>query len=91
METEQQKRLKHAIAVVCEWEEPAPATELHVVFSDLMDLDQSKDIELWDELRRALAENPELKYPVHRRQVGSTAHPLRYWWWDPKNWSTDNE
>lgn len=88
MATAQQRELKHAIAVISEWDESAPDQEVAAVFSDLMELDQEKDKELWNKFKSSLASNKDLESPRIRSQISQPILSWKgYWWWNPKNWN----
>ncbi len=68
---------------------------IHVLFDmfyrfTLFDMD--KNTVLWKEFREALAANDYLKDKEARRFLTSKKFAKQgYWWWDPENWTLEEE
>ena len=81
----QRQSLKRYIGIISAFNQDKIITELESVFINLQYLDQTKNIDLWLELRTALSKNKAL----HDDEVSSiladcTLAKDGYWWYSPE-------
>ncbi len=82
------RQLKHEINIVRGWDLDRNPAEVESSFLHLMDLDQQQHIDLWDELREALARNDDLRHPEVLKFLDRTDLAEEgYWWYDPGQWT----
>ncbi len=78
--------LRGAVSVLRDWRLDKVPNEVESVFSALEDLDQSRNLDLWQQLRATLATNEALR---HLELLKYTRDEERaaagYWWYHPAN------
>ncbi len=82
------ERLNWAIDLLGDWKAEYTWAEVEHVFMYLNELDQSKNLDLWEELRRVMGSNEAL----HERELlrflrSDTLAGRGYWWFAPDHWA----
>lgn len=84
--TELQQLTSH-IRTIQNWTNEQSVLALQDVFISLNELDQQINNEKWDELKKALAENKELRDTDVQQFLSRKALAKKgYWYWNPENW-----
>ncbi len=83
MATDQAERLELAIKSVASWRATMPPEGIYSVFEELEDLDQSKNKELWDELKVAIEENEAFNWEPFQKFMKRFKKRAKegFWWW----------
>ena len=83
MATDQKQRLTNFIEIIQTWRASRLPDEILMVFESLEELDQKKDIELWDKLAAAITENKEFSWKPFQRYLEpyiKKAKEEHFWW-----------
>ena len=81
---QQAEDLKRYIRIIWDWQSDRLPDEIFSVFSNLETLDQTKNRDLWDGLRKVIRENKEFNWKPFQQFIKPFRKRARegYWWWD---------
>lgn len=92
MAQNQRQLLEQTVDQVRTWDadERSPAS-LEYLFFELNQADQSRNTDLWGQLREALSASAELKRKDPARFFDRPGLARQgYWWWDPEAWVVES-
>jgi hypothetical protein len=88
----EREELRREIRIVRQWDFSRMPNGVESAFLRLEDLDQSRNNDLWDELRHTLAENEHRRHPKLLKFIERPERAEQeYWWYDPAEWSLQAE
>ena len=79
----QEQTLKRYIWIIEDWHGNRLPDEIISVFFNLEELDQSKNKELWQQLKQAIKNNKEFEFEGFQLDMQSLTERANqgYWWW----------
>lgn len=87
-ETERESLVRYAW-IIEDWTPERIPDELASAFFNLSDLDKTKNLDLWEAVRKALVENEHLKDEEIKDYLNfETLVEEGCWWADPEQWET---
>lgn len=86
MGTEQRKRLAEIVTFIREWKNEN-LNSLLAIFMELDEMEQSEDVELWEQLRQAFKINSFFR--TNKKRISEFigyGWEENTWWYKPENW-----
>ncbi len=86
------EELRANLETIVKWKEGRSVNALLDTFIQLNFLDVKANKEEWQKIKEALATNSELKDEDVRQYLTVKAFAKKgFWWWDPENWTLEEE
>jgi hypothetical protein len=84
MAASEKEKLKRIIEEIEGWRATRPPEAIYSAFEFLEGLDQSKNADLWDELRQAIEENKDFKWKPFKDFMKPFSKRAKegFWWWN---------